>query len=441
MSFPRYPKYKDSRVEWLGEVPVHWDLRPLWTMFRRVKRVDFENEELLSVYRDFGVIPKSSRDDNFNKPSEDLSAYQLVERGDLVINKMKAWQGSVAISNYRGIVSPAYYTYNATHKQDAIYLHFLMRSLRYITGYLAASKGIRVNQWDLEPQLHSRMPLVLPPLAEQHAIASFLDRETAKIDALIAEQQRLIELLQEKRQAVISHAVTKGLNPDAPMKDSGIEWLGQVPAHWDVARVKDYFITCSGGTPNTAKQDLYYTEGGDGYPWVRTTDLNNDRVSSVPIYITEQAVSDSACSLLPPGTVMVAMYGGDGTVGKNGLLTFHATINQAVCGLLPSSFYSCDFIFRYMQFYRPYWMIGAESSRKDPNISQDRVRNAPVVRPPIEEQKLIAEFIEQQIDVFNRLQTAAESSISLLQERRSALISAAVTGQIDVRGLAPKEAA
>lgn len=178
MSFPRYPSYKDSGVEWLGEVPEHWGFRPLWTYFRRTKRIGHGAEELLSVYRDHGVIPKASRDDNFNNPSEDLNPYQLVEPGDLVINKMKAWQGSVAISGHRGIVSPAYFVYSALHSENARYLHYLMRSPQYTAGYLSLSKGIRVGQWDLQPEYHSRMPVVQPPLAEQVTIANFLDEET-----------------------------------------------------------------------------------------------------------------------------------------------------------------------------------------------------------------------------------------------------------------------
>ena len=238
MSLPRYPEYKDSGVAWLGEVPGHWAVRPLWTLFRRTKRTGYVDEELLSVYRDYGVIPKSSRDDNNNKPSDDLDPYQLVMPGDLAINKMKAWQGSVAISEYRGIVSPAYFVYEATHDESPRFLHYLMRSPRYITGYLSLSKGIRVNQWDLEPQYHSRMPVLIPPILEQQTIASFLDRETGKIDALISKQRRLVGLLAEKRQAVISHAVTKGLNPNATVKNSGIEWLGEVPGHWIVKRLR-----------------------------------------------------------------------------------------------------------------------------------------------------------------------------------------------------------
>ncbi|WP_272961487.1 restriction endonuclease subunit S, partial [Alcanivorax jadensis] len=198
MIFPKYLDYKKSGHDWLGDIPSAWRIVPLWSLFSRVKRTGFADEELLSVYRDHGVIPKASRSDNFNKPSDDLSAYQLVAIDDLAINKMKAWQGSVAISEYRGIVSPAYHVYVAKHAECSRYLHYLFRSMEYIAGYLANSKGIRVNQWDLEPQQHSRMPVILPSPSEQKTIAAFLDHETAKIDALIAEQQRLIELLKEK---------------------------------------------------------------------------------------------------------------------------------------------------------------------------------------------------------------------------------------------------
>ncbi len=234
MSFPRYEAYKDSGVEWLGEVPRHWIKVPFWTLFRRMKRMGYASEALLSVYRDFGVILKSSRDDNFNKPSDDLDLYQLVEAGDLAINKMKAWQGSVGISELRGIVSPAYFVYQSIHHENSRYLHYLLRSPQYTSAYLSISKGIRLNQWDMDPQYHSRLPVLVPPSSEQTVIATFLDHETAKIDALVEEQQRLIALLKEKRQAVISHAVTKGLDPNVPMKDSGVEWLGGVPAHWAV---------------------------------------------------------------------------------------------------------------------------------------------------------------------------------------------------------------
>jgi type I restriction enzyme S subunit len=315
------------------------------------------------------------------------------------------------------------------------FFYYFLLALRPELELSATGNVVRI----LNSERLGNVLVALPPRAEQNPIAAFLDRETAKIDALIAEQQRLIELLQEKRQAVISHAVTKGLNPDAPMKDSGIEWLGEVPEHWELGKVKHYFKTCSGGTPTTAEYARYYAEPGEGHPWVRTTDLTNDLVVSVPVHITEQAIHDTACAILPVGTVMIAMYGGEGTVGKNGLLMVPAAINQALCGLLPSTAHDPRYTLRYMQYCRPYWMIGAESSRKDPNISQEQVQKAPVPCPPIGEQRLIASVLDEKAAAFDLLSAEALRAIALLQERRSALISAAVTGQIDVRGFSSEE--
>ena len=199
---------KDSGVEWLGEVPEHWEQKPIWSMFARTKRTNHPNELLLSVYRDYGVIPKNSRDDNHNRASEDLTPYQLVNPNDLVINKMKAWQGSIAISEHRGIVSPAYYIYEPKKPYYSKYIHHLIRSVYFIQSYKNFSKGIRVNQWDLEHDAFTHINLLLPPLTEQQKIVSFLDSETSRIDILIAKQEKLIEKLKEYRSSIISHAVT-----------------------------------------------------------------------------------------------------------------------------------------------------------------------------------------------------------------------------------------
>jgi type I restriction enzyme S subunit len=440
MSFPRYPAYKDSGVAWLGDYPTHWQAKPLWTLFRRVKRQGHEGQELLSVYRDHGVVPKSSRDDNFNKPSDDLSAYQLVEVDDLAINKMKAWQGSVAISKYKGIVSPAYHVYTRIHQQNSSYLHHLMRSDRYITGYLSLSKGIRVNQWDLQPEYHSRMPILLPPLEEQISIGYFLDHETAKIDALIAEQQRLIELLQEKRQAVISHAVTKGLNPDAPMKDSGVEWLGEVPEHWGVTCLKhatDLIVDCPHETPA-------YAEDGE-FLVVRTADLDGGRLRDESdmkrVDVLEYTNRIRRASLEEHDIVY----------GREGERWGHAA-------LVPLSLKFC-LGQRMMQFrcgpnWEPEFLMWLLNSRAvylqgaldtvgatSPHVNVATIRNYILPAPPRQEQALIAGYLANAAAKHDSLIDESKVSSSVLQERRSALISAAVTGQIDVRGLAPEPSA
>lgn len=199
---------RDSGVEWLGKVPAHWGLVPFWSLFSRTKSTGHAGEVLLSVYREIGVVPREGREDNHNKPSEDISLYQKVEEGFLVINKMKAWQGSVAISPYSGVVSPAYFVYEPKHGQNSVYLHFLLRSECYTSGYLQISKGIRVGQWDLDPQAHRIMTVCLPPLAEQAKIANHIEAQLVRIDKLVAGTDRSIELLREKRAALITAAVT-----------------------------------------------------------------------------------------------------------------------------------------------------------------------------------------------------------------------------------------
>jgi type I restriction enzyme S subunit len=285
---------------------------------------------------------------------------------------------------------------------------------------------IRINLGELK-----KLKVPYPSLSEQIQIRTFLDHETAKIDSLIEKQQQLIELLKEKRQAVISHAVTKGLNPDVPMKDSGVEWLGQVPEHWGITKLKWKAITTSGSTPTTSKYELYYENGN--IPWIRTTDLNNSDLYETPISITSKGVYDTACSILPINSILIAMYGGAGSIGKHALLKFESTINQAVCGVLPSKYFNSDYLHRFYEFYRPFWMIGAMGTRKDPNIGQDHIKEATVLLPPLKEQEKIAKYILDIQLTYDNLTNRAEAAIHLMQERRTALISAAVRGKIDVR--------
>ena len=432
MKLPRYGNYFESGTDWLGEVPVHWRLVPLWTLFRRTKRTGFEGEQLLSVYRDFGVVPKASGDDNNNKSSDDLSVYQLVEPGDLAINKMKAWQGAVAISGHRGIVSPAYFIYESMHDEYGRFLHYLLRSPRYITGYLSISKGIRINQWDLEPQYHSRMPVLLPPRDEQVTIAAFLDRETAKIDALIVEQEKLIALLAEKRQSTISHAVTKGLNPSAPMKDSGIPWLGEVPAHWEIVPLKYVAELRSGGTPS--KENLDYWDGD--IPWASAKDLKVERLGDTADHITQAAVEGGEASLVRQGAILVVVRGMILARMFPVVETLvPMAINQDLKAVLPSAKLSASFLA---------WLLrgsaGESMQRLDEAghgtkaLRMDAWTSIKLPIPPLEEQALVAEFVVRATTKLDALRTSAVRAIDLLKERRSALIAAAVTGQIDVRG-------
>lgn len=239
MSWPAYAKYTNSGVDWLGDLPAHWRTKPLWSMFTRLKQTGFPDEEMLSVYREHGVVIKDSRDDNLNKTAEDRNIYQLVGPGWLVTNRMKAWQGSVGISNHRGIVSGHYICFQPQHQEDNAYLNWLLRSSRYVGGYKAVSRGVRPGQAEIDNDLLRALPVVVPPTDEQRAITQFLELEVGKVDALIAKQEQLIATLREDRIATITHAVMHGLNPDVAMKNSGTEWLGEIPYKWAACRIKN----------------------------------------------------------------------------------------------------------------------------------------------------------------------------------------------------------
>lgn len=432
--YQAYPEYKDSGGEWLGAVPNHWNVVSCRGLVKNKvdKNEGALDQNYLSVMANVGVITYEEKGDVGNKKPDDLSKCKIVKKGNLVINSMNYAIGSYGMSAYDGVCSPVYIVLEPL--SEVIESRFALRVFenKPFQKYLSTfGNGILEHRaaigWDDIKGAY----VAVPPTSEQLCILSFLDHETAKIDTLIEQQQQLIQLLKEKRQAVISHAVTKGLNPDAPMKDSGVEWLGEVPAHWKLPKIKWFCKTESGGTPNTGKYEEFYLDGE--VPWIRTTDLNNNDLMDTPIKITQKAVNDSACALLPINSVLIAMYGGSGSIGKHSLLKFESTINQAVCAVLPNQKILPEFLHLYVEFYRPYWMVGAEGTRKDPNINQDTIRELVTPCPPMTEQAAIVAVTKKSLSTIDSIIEQSESNIELMQERRTALISAAVTGKIDVR--------
>lgn len=234
---------KDSGIEWIGEIPADWDVEKIKYHLKRNEPKNPGKMQVLSVYRDYGVIPKDSRDDNHNVTSEDTSKYKYVKIGNLVINKMKAWQGSLAVSEYEGIVSPAYFIYNFIDKSvNEKYFHYLIRSC-YQDEFRRISGGIREGQWDLPAEGFENELILIPPIEKQHTIIKFIHSKCAEIDALTADIQAEIDILEQYKKSVITEAVTKGLDPTVDMKDSGIEWIGKIPRHWNLIRGK-YILRC-----------------------------------------------------------------------------------------------------------------------------------------------------------------------------------------------------
>ncbi|MDP1595378.1 MAG: restriction endonuclease subunit S [Methylotenera sp.] len=431
MKLKPYPSYKDSRVAWLGDVPENWGTHRLRWMFQRKKETNRPDAELLSVYRDYGVIPKSSRDDNFNKPSDDLSAYQFVERGDLVLNKMKTWQGSIAISDHEGIVSPAYYVAKPLLQMNLKFMHYLLRSPVYISQYNLLSAGIRPNQWDLDFDDFRDLLALLPSKEEQPVIATFLDRETTKLDTLISKQEKLIELLQEKRQAVISHAVTKGLDPDAPMKDSGVEWLGEVPKGWNACRFSRAILAIKDGTHGT------FSRVDEGKLLLSAKNVNNGiiEISDDESLITIEDHESIVYNGFPKkGDLLLTIVG---TIGRSCVYQLDDSISfqRSVCFIrlkkscLPQFFY----YFTQSKFYQEQLHSKSKSSAQAGVYMGDVVATSVVYPIDYKEQSAITTFLDRETNKIETLIEKAKRSIELAKEHRTALISAAVTGKIDVR--------
>lgn len=257
---------RDSGIEWVGAIPNHWRVSKIKQIVRWKSVKGQPDLPVLSLYRDYGVIPKDSRDDNHNVTSLDTSGYKVVEHGDLVINKMKAWQGSLAVSEYNGIVSPAYHICKITSENICKkYLHYLLRDASYLPEYMRLSTGLRVGQWDLSFDDFKNIPFLVPPLAEQERIAAFLDAECAEIDAVLEKTRASIEEYKKLKQAVITQAVTKGIRGDRPMKDSGIEWIGEIPAEWDYTKAKNCVNIQNGSDPKTEGSIPVYGSGASSF--------------------------------------------------------------------------------------------------------------------------------------------------------------------------------
>lgn len=364
----------------------------------------------------------------------DYSKYQIVEVGDFAMNHMDLLTGFVDISKNEGVTSPDYrvFTLEDRNAFPNYYLYFLQIGYTNKLFFPFGQGAAHLGRWRLPAEAFNNFLAPYPPRTEQQIIASFLDRETAKIDALISEQQRLIELLKEKRQSVISHAVTKGLNPDAPMKDSGVEWLGKVPEHWEVKRLR--FVAKL--NPSKSETAQLYKErevsflpmeviGDDG-----SLNLENTRsIVDVKAGYTYFREGDITIAKITPcfengkGAIMRGLLGGIG-FGTTELIVARPIISASTRNYLYWLFITTPF-----RKLGEASMYGAGGQKRVPD---DFVRNFTIGLPPIVEQQVIATFLDNQTAKLDTLTTQVQRAINLLQERRSALITAAVTGQIDV---------
>lgn len=442
----RYPAYRDSGVRWLGQIPERWETRRFKTVLQeREERSESGAEVLLSVSAYTGVTPRSENidDGDFISRAESLEGYKVCYPNDLVMNIMLAWNRAQGVSAYGGIVSPAYAVFELAPVIHPPYLNYLVRSNEYCLYFKAHSAGVIDSRLRLYPDQFGALHCIFPPLPEQTAIAAFLDRETAKIDALVAEQRRLIDLLKEKRQAVISHAVTRGLNPAAKLKPSGVDWLGDVPEGWEVVPVKFQVRSIEQGW---SPQCDGFPAGEDEWGVLKVGCVNGGEFRP-----SENKALPSELTPLP-----------ELAVAADDILISRANTRELVgsAALVPVDFPKlmlCDKLYRLRarsEVLEPKYLVlglstpqarsvielaasGASSSMQ--NIAQGAILDLKLPVPPLNEQRQITGYVAAVKHTFDTLSTTAEAAIALLQERRAALISAAVTGKIDVRDLVPNQ--
>jgi len=425
-----YPAYRDSGVEWLGEIPVSWEVTRNLGIFEDRREKGFPHLPVYSVTQNEGVIAQEDVAVKIVRPSENRDGYKRIHPGDLVYNKMRMWQGAIGTSPTIAIVSPAYVICRPRKEIETRYFAYLYRTPKFITEFGRYSYGICDDMNSLRFDDFKGIYSIVPPLPEQRSIAAFLDRETGRIDALLAKKERLIELLQEKRTALITRAVTKGLDPDVPMKDSGVEWLGEIPTGWKVMAVKRAALRIQTGTTPPTTEQLYYENGT--VPWFGPGSFSDDIEISAPMkYLHESAIADGAARLFAGGSTMIVTIGA--TIGKVGLITSDASSNQQITAVTPDDRYVHERFLAY-QLKRQEPLIRAiVPSTTLPIMDQQEVGYLPVALPLLEEQRAIAAFLDRETAKIDALVEKVRDAIDRLKEYRTALISAAVTGKIDVR--------
>lgn len=410
---------KDSGFEWIGDIPCYWKIDKLKYHLRRNEPRNPGDAVVLSLYREFGVIPKDSRDDNHNVTSEDTSKYKYVRPGDFVINKMKAWQGSVAVSEYEGIVSPAYFVYEFT--DDTIfkrYFHYLLRSC-YKDEFMRLSGGIRVGQWDLPADALENTPILIPPMDEQCRIADFLDTKCAEIDALVADIQTQIDTLEQYKRSIITETVTKGLNSDPEMKESGVFYMAPMNASWRLTKIG---YICTKLSRSFVPEDTALICSNKGKVQVRADDLTGIMVSD-----------DNAMQGIHAGDI--AIHGMDTWHGAIALSEFDGKITRVV--------HVCDstedkrFIVYYMQhlaFQGVYKLIsnGVRGNTSDFR-SWDKVRDIWIAIPETkEEQAEICDYLDRQCMAVEEVIATKKEQLEVLGEYKKSLIFEYVTGKKEV---------
>ncbi|MBU4277345.1 MAG: restriction endonuclease subunit S [Proteobacteria bacterium] len=416
-------------------LPKEWDTQLAKRLFRQRIEKNHPREEILSASQMMGVVPQrlleQETDRQVMTATKGFENFNLVKCGDFVIS-LRSFEGGVEYSPFQGIISPAYSVMKPSEQVVHPYFRYLLKSREFISRLQAVTTGIRDGK-TVRYSEFAELALPLPPENIQRAIADFLDRETVRIDDLVAKKQRQIELLQEKRAAVISHAVTKGLNPDAKMKDSGIEWLGEIPEHWESTRIKNVSSFITSGPRGWSE---FFSEEGDLF--LQSGNLNDELGLTLDEVqrVDPPKGAEGIRTALNVEDVLVCVTGAKtGRVAIVDVLPEKMYINQHLALIRPKK-----------DIADPYFLgmsLGSVVGQTHFGIVQyglktglglNNVSEAPIFLPPLPEQRQLVKHLKDQVGAIDNLFQTIRRSMGLLHEYRSSLISAAVTGKIDVRG-------
>ena len=425
MSYVAYNKYKEVDTEAIPKIPSHWVVGKVKYVTKNLdyKRIPLSAEERGSRQGEYPYYGASGIIDYIN---------DYIFNQDYILCGEDGHNLFARVTPFAFIARGKYWVNNHAH-----ILNPIDRCNEYWVMSLASIDITPVISGSAQPKLTAEalgnLNIVYPLcIYERRQIANFLDQKTTKIDTLIEKQQQLIKLLQEKRQAVISHAVTKGLNPDVKMKDSGVEWIGEIPASWNMWRIAHICPNIASGTTPKTDNEIHY--GGKNL-WITTGELRENIITDTQKYVTDQALVDiPALRVHPTGSVAIAMYGA--TIGRLGILGKDAATNQACCVINPSKALNNKYLFYWLYATRQE-IINFSSGGSQPNVNREKIASLKVSVPKLKEQTQIVNFLDHETAKIDTLIEKQQQLIKLLQERRTALISAAVTGKIDVKDATP----
>ncbi len=428
-----YPAMKDTGVLWLGEVPEHWEVLPNRALFDEIKDRDCPDEQMLSVTIRRGVIRQTTLLENTSKKDSsnlDRSKYKLVQLGDIAYNKMRAWQGAVGVSKYRGIISPAYIVQRPRVGSDSRYFHYLLRTPAFAKEAESWSYGITSDMWSLRPEHFKMIYGCLPPPPEQAAIVRFLDHADRRIRKYIRAKQKLIGLLEEQKQAIIHRAVTRGLDPDVPLKTTLSRWFPEVPKHWDVLPMRRVINSAVDGphfSPN-------YLDEGIPFLSARNIKVNHWSLGDAK-YISEDDYTEFCKRVKPEqGNVLYTKGGTTGIARVVDLdFPFQVWVHVAVLKLNKKK-------------VRPKFLAAALNTPRcyeqsqlftrgatNQDLGLGRMKDIVLPVPHISEQDKIVAFIEGASKGLLAAMEVAEQEVKLLREYHTRLSADVVTGKLDVR--------